>query len=305
MILTEVFLFTGTYFFLDTAAPVLSLLLPLLPLSEAPLTGVKRSTSVPRVVMVTLLDLLLGGPSGVSWSVSFLLGLDFMGKKTLVSEVEASGNPDGSAPDVSSSAIMLRLGVEGLGAGFLPLFLTGTTSSSISFSTESSFSSSSTKVGRGAAPAIARADSTSSGLTEVCLLLLGVEGVVLGVPPVIKPPSGAESRDSEAPDSLLDLLLGVKGSPEPMSPEDILRLRLVGVKRTSSFLGVNTFLSGVRCLGRAEAFTGVVGEVMSDSKGSVPSFLAAFLVDLTGLCLGLVDMLAVSGLDLDPRGLDF
>lgn len=299
-ILTEVFLFTGTYFFLDTAVPVLSLLLPLLPLSEAPLPGVNRSTSVPKVVMVTLLDLLLGGASGVSWSVSFLFGLDFMGKKTLTSEVDASGNPDGSAPDVSSSAIMLRLGVEGLGAGFLPLFLTGATSSISSFSTDSSFSSSSTKVGRGAAPAIARADSTSSGLTDVCLLLLGVDGVFLGVPPVIKPPSGAESSDSEAPDNLLDLLLGVKGSPEPMSPEDNLRLRLVGVRRTSSFLGVKTFLSGVRCLGRAEAFTGVVGAVISCSKGRVTSFLADLLVDLTGLCLGLVDMLAVSGLDLDP-----
>jgi len=117
------------------------------------------------------------------------------------------------------------------GFAFRPLVLIGTDSSmTSSLLIESSLSSSSTRVGRGVPPAMARADSTSSGLTEVCLLLLGVEGVFLGVPPEIKPPSGAESRFSfVAPDSLLDLLVGVKGSPEPISPDETLLLRLVGV----------------------------------------------------------------------------
>jgi len=233
--------------------------------------------------------------------VSFLFGLDFIGKKIVPSAADSSGNPSISALVVSSSDIILRLGSDGLATAFLPLFFTGIISSlSSSFSTDSSLSSSSTSVGSGAAPAIARADSTSSGLTEVCLLLLGVEGVFLGVPPVIKPPSGAESRDSVVdPDNLLDLLLGVRGSPEPMSPEDSLRLRLVGVKGPSSFLGVKIFLSGVRCLGRAEAFTGVIG---ASEVGEVV-VLAALLVDRFKFSFGLTDMLAVSGLNFAPFGL--
>lgn len=130
----------------------------------------------------------------------------------------------------------------------------------------------------------------------MCLLLLGVEGVLRGVPPVISPPSGAESRVSAAPESLLDLLLGVRGSPEPRSPEDNRRLRLVGVTGASSFLGVNTFLRGVKCLGRAEALAGVAGATVSVSTPVTVSFLDALLVYaaltfLTGLSFGLVDML--------------
>ena len=89
-----------------------------------------------------------------------------------------------------------------------------------------SFSSSSISVGRGVPPAMARADSTSSGLTDVCRLplLMGVEGVFLGVTPVIKPPSGAESSSAGVPDKRRDLLTGVSGSAEPTSLDDILLL---------------------------------------------------------------------------------
>lgn len=72
--------------------PVLSLLLE--PTSSTP-PGVNRSTSVPKVVIVTLLDLLLGGASGVNWSVSFLLDFVFNGKECVDSDslLETSGRP--------------------------------------------------------------------------------------------------------------------------------------------------------------------------------------------------------------------
>ena len=66
---------------------------------------------------------------------------------------------------------------------------------------------SSTSVGSGVSD---RAVSTSSGRTLVLCLL--VRGVLLGVAPVMRPPSGAELRSADPPasDSLLDLLAEIK-----------------------------------------------------------------------------------------------
>ena len=127
----------------------------------------------------------------------------------------------------------------------------------IIFLSFSSFSSSSIKVGKGAGPAMANADSKSSGRTDVCLRFHGVDGVLRGATPVIRPSSRAESSVSDAPENLLERLTGVETSEEPTSPEDSLLLRLVGETGISSFFDVKTFFRGVRCLGRADPLNGV------------------------------------------------
>ena len=171
-----------------------------------------KSTSAPRVVIVALLDILLalgvGGASSSSSSIFFLLPRDDDGlvgsdwsvsRNTSLSLVDRLGS--GST---FSSDITLRLGVAvlaDLGGRPLPLLTVGVRSPV-----------SSTSVGSGVTTPLVsdRAVSTSSGRTLVLCLL--VRGVLLGVAPVIRPPSGAELRSAEPPasDSLLDLLAEIK-----------------------------------------------------------------------------------------------
>ena len=92
---------------------------------------------------------------------------------------------------------------------------------------------------------------------------------------MMMPPSGAELTSAATPDNLRDLRTGVNGSPDPMSPEDTLLALLVGVKDRSSLRGVTCF-RGVRCFGRADGFSGVVGVLEAASSESI----SAFLVDL-------------------------
>merc|ERR1712127_1014177 len=78
-----------------------------------------------------------------------------------------------------------------------------------------------------------RAASTSAVLTLECLLALGVLTSLLGVLVTMRPPSGACSRSASAPDILLLLLVGVKGTWESSSDPEILRDLLVGVRGTT------------------------------------------------------------------------
>merc|ERR1719264_232765 len=211
--------------------------------------------------MVTLLDTLLaGGVAMTSSSSCFLLP-----------RVVLTGS-------LLSSSMMFKLGVEGLAAGFRPRLLGVVTAASGTVEATVSSCSSSTRVGREARDS---AVSTSSALTDVlCLLPLGV---LRGVRPVMRPPSGAELRSGVAPDSLRDLRTGVRGSPDPMSLEDTRLVLLVGVMGPSSF-------RGVMCLGREEALAGVIGTSASTGLSLNSTFLEDLLVLLGVSGLGLVSL---------------
>ena len=99
------------------------------------------------------------------------------------------------------------------------------------------------------------------------------------------PPSGAAFSSTATPDNLLDLLIGVKGSPEVTSLEDALLVLLVGVLDKSSLRGV-ACLRGVICFGRDEAFSGVVG-VLDSIFSDTSAFLDDLLVLLGVTTLGL------------------
>merc|ERR1719154_223921 len=225
--------------------------------------------------MVTLLDTLLAGGVAITCSSSCFL----------LPRVVLTGS-------VLSSSMMFKLGVEGLAAaaGFRPRLLGPASLGVVTVASGSveavSSCSSSTRVGREARDS---AVSTSSARTEVlCLLPLGV---LRGVRPVMRPPSGAELRSGVAPDSLRDLRTGVRGSPDPLSLEDTRLVLLVGVRGPSSF-------RGVMCLGREESLAGVIRTSASTGLSLNSTFFEDLLVLFGVSGFGLSVMLVSLRLDL-------